>query len=82
MSLTEIYASCSFVSFLQLVESTFLWKLHDFHNNEATVSDSIRLTPPGLDSVLSIKRQQYAMHVDPIQEEITLVCLMTILLLN
>ncbi|QCD78732.1 protein arginine N-methyltransferase 1.6 isoform X1 [Vigna unguiculata] len=56
----------------QLVESTFLWKLHDFHNNEATVSDSIRLTPPGLDSVLSIKRQQYAMHVDPIQEEITL----------
>ncbi|XP_052735163.1 protein arginine N-methyltransferase 1.6 isoform X3 [Vigna angularis] len=56
----------------QLVESTFLWKLHDFHNNEATVSDSIRLTPPGLDSVLGIKRQQYAMHVNPLQEEITL----------
>ncbi|XP_017437068.1 protein arginine N-methyltransferase 1.6 isoform X4 [Vigna angularis] len=55
-----------------LVESTFLWKLHDFHNNEATVSDSIRLTPPGLDSVLGIKRQQYAMHVNPLQEEITL----------
>ncbi|XP_047179245.1 protein arginine N-methyltransferase 1.6 isoform X2 [Vigna umbellata] len=55
-----------------LVESTFLWKLHDFHNNEATVSDSIRLTPPGLDCVLGIKRQQYAMHVNPLQEEITL----------
>ncbi|KAL9276779.1 hypothetical protein ACSQ67_025684 [Phaseolus vulgaris] len=56
----------------QLVESTFLRKLHDFHNNEATVSDGIRLTPPGLGSVLSVKHQQYAMHVDPIQEEITL----------
>ncbi|KAK7327202.1 hypothetical protein VNO80_31567 [Phaseolus coccineus] len=56
----------------QLVESTFLWKLHDFHNNEATISDGIRLTPPGLGSVLTVKHQQYAMHVDPIQEEITL----------
>ncbi|XP_061341078.1 protein arginine N-methyltransferase 1.6 isoform X2 [Gastrolobium bilobum] len=54
----------------QLVESTFLWKLHDLHNNEASASDGIRLTPPELDSVLSVKRQQYAMHCDPIGEEI------------
>ncbi|CAJ1965218.1 unnamed protein product [Sphenostylis stenocarpa] len=56
----------------QLVESKFLWKLHDFHNNEATLSDGIQLTPPGLGSVLSVKRQQYPMHIDPIQQEIKL----------
>lgn len=56
----------------QLVESTFLWQLHDLHSIEATVSDGIQLTPPGLDSVLSVKRQQYAMHCNPIQEEIKL----------
>lgn len=56
----------------QLVESTFLWQLHDLHNHEATVSDGIRLTPPGLDGVLGVKRQQYAMHCDPILEEIKL----------
>ncbi|KAL2321576.1 hypothetical protein Fmac_025955 [Flemingia macrophylla] len=56
----------------QLVESTFLWKLHDLHNNESNVSDGIRLTPPGLGSMLSVKRQQYAMHCDPIREEINL----------
>ncbi|KAJ1390116.1 S-adenosyl-L-methionine-dependent methyltransferase [Sesbania bispinosa] len=54
----------------QLVESKFLWQLHDLHNNEAGASDGICLTPPGLDSVLSVKRQQYAMHCDPIGEEI------------
>nr|KYP55353.1 Protein arginine N-methyltransferase 7 [Cajanus cajan] len=56
----------------QLVESTFLWQLHDLHNNEPTVSDGIHLTPPGLGKVLSVKRQQYAMHCDPIREEIKL----------
>ncbi|RDX72827.1 Protein arginine N-methyltransferase 1.6 [Mucuna pruriens] len=56
----------------QLVESTFLRQLHDLHNNETTVSDGIRLTPPGFDSVLSVKSQQYAMHCDPIREEIKL----------
>ncbi|KAL2344519.1 hypothetical protein Fmac_005804 [Flemingia macrophylla] len=48
-----------------LVESTFLWKLHDLYNNESNVSDGINLTPPGLDSTLSVKRQQYAMHYPP-----------------
>ncbi|KAK7265923.1 hypothetical protein RJT34_33548 [Clitoria ternatea] len=56
----------------QLVESTFLWQLHDLHNNEAGASDGIRLAPSGLDSVLSVKKQQYAMHCDPIREEIKL----------
>ncbi|WJX65360.1 Protein arginine N-methyltransferase 7, variant 2 [Trifolium repens] len=54
----------------QLVESTFLRRLHDLHSNEAGVSDGIQLTPPGLESVLGVKRQQYAMHCDPIGEEL------------
>ncbi|GAU24492.1 hypothetical protein TSUD_156040 [Trifolium subterraneum] len=54
----------------QLVESTFLWRLHDLHSNEAGASDGIRLAPHGLESVLGVKRQQYAMHCDPIGEEL------------
>ncbi|KAL2324800.1 hypothetical protein Fmac_023858 [Flemingia macrophylla] len=54
-------------------DNTFLWKLHDLHNNESNVFDGISLTPPGLDSTLSVKRQQYAMHCDPIREEINLI---------
>ncbi|XP_057415264.1 protein arginine N-methyltransferase 1.6 isoform X2 [Lotus japonicus] len=54
----------------QLVESTFLWQLHDLPNNEAGARDGIRLNPPGLDSVLGVKRQQYAMYCDPIEGEI------------
>ncbi|KAJ7944747.1 Protein arginine N-methyltransferase [Quillaja saponaria] len=56
----------------QLVESTFLWKLHDLHNNEAKASDGIRLVSPGLNTNLRIKSQQYAMHCDAIREEIKL----------
>ncbi|KAK7330757.1 hypothetical protein VNO77_24956 [Canavalia gladiata] len=56
----------------QLVESTFLWQLHDLHSNEAGASDGIHLTPPGLDGVLSVKHQQYAMHCDPILDEMKL----------
>lgn len=62
-------------SLLQLVESTYLWQLHDLHRNEAGASDGIRLAPPGLDSVLSVKRQQYAMHCDALGEELKPVCL-------
>ncbi|XP_073219808.1 protein arginine N-methyltransferase 1.6 [Cicer arietinum] len=54
----------------QLVESTFLWQLHDLQNNEAGASDGIRLAPPGSESLLSVKRQQYAMHCDPMREEL------------
>ncbi|XP_027336052.1 protein arginine N-methyltransferase 1.6 isoform X2 [Abrus precatorius] len=60
------------ITYGQLVESTYLWQLHDLHDNEANASDGIRLTPVGLDSVLSVKRQQYAMHCDPIREELKL----------
>ncbi|XP_054823296.1 protein arginine N-methyltransferase 1.6 [Prosopis cineraria] len=56
----------------QLVESRFLSQLHGLRNNEASLSDGIRLIPPGQDSVLSIKHQQYAMHCNPIREEIKL----------
>ncbi|MCH88867.1 protein arginine N-methyltransferase 1.6-like, partial [Trifolium medium] len=63
------------LSHFQLVESTFFWRLHDLHSNEAGASDGIRLSPPGLESVLGVKRQQYAMHCDPIGEELKLVLL-------
>ncbi|XP_015896609.3 protein arginine N-methyltransferase 1.6 isoform X1 [Ziziphus jujuba] len=56
----------------QLVESTFLWKLHDLHGNEAKASDGIRLVPTGFESILSAKSQQYAFHCDAIENEIKL----------
>ncbi|GMY30018.1 protein arginine N-methyltransferase 1.6 [Fagus crenata] len=56
----------------QLVESEFLWKLHDLHNNEAEACDGIHLVPHGLDGILHVKSQQYAMHCDAIKEEIKL----------
>lgn len=56
----------------QLVESTFLWKLHDLYNNEAKALDGIHLVPTGMDSILHVKSQQYAMHCDAITKEIKL----------
>ncbi|XP_042947869.1 protein arginine N-methyltransferase 1.6 isoform X1 [Carya illinoinensis] len=56
----------------QLVESTFLWKLHDLQNNEAEGCDGIHLVPSGLGSILGVKPQQYAMHCDAIKDEIKL----------
>lgn len=57
-------------SLFKLVESTFLWKLHDLYNNEAKASDNIHLVPSGMETLISVKRQQYAMHCDAITEEI------------
>lgn len=56
----------------QLVESKFLWKLHDLYNNEAKALDNVCLVPAGQETILSIKQQQYAMHCDAIKEEIKL----------
>lgn len=73
----------SFSTFLlpKLVESTFLWKLHDLSKNEEEASDSIRLVPPGLDTILGVKTQQHPMQCDAISKEINLVMtLVTILL--
>ncbi|KAF5729852.1 protein arginine N-methyltransferase 1.6-like [Tripterygium wilfordii] len=56
----------------QLVESTFLWKLHELYGNEAKALDSIRLVPSGLDPVIHTKSQQYAMHCDAMSEEVKL----------
>ncbi|KAF3448338.1 hypothetical protein FNV43_RR09051 [Rhamnella rubrinervis] len=56
----------------QLVESTFLWKLHDLYSNETNAYDGIHLVPTGFDSILSAKSQQYALHCDPIGEEMKL----------
>lgn len=60
-------------TFPQLVESTFLWKLHDLHGNEAKASDGILLVPTGLDNILGVKPQQYAFHCDAIGKEVKLV---------
>lgn len=57
----------------QLVESTFLWKLHDLHGNEAEACDGIRLVPTGFEDVLCVKPQQYAFHCDAIANEVKLV---------
>ncbi|XP_031248481.1 protein arginine N-methyltransferase 1.6-like isoform X2 [Pistacia vera] len=56
----------------QLVESTFLWKLHDLYNNEAKASDSIHLVPSRSGTPICVKQQQYAMHCDAITKEIKL----------
>ncbi|KAJ8768986.1 hypothetical protein K2173_023981 [Erythroxylum novogranatense] len=56
----------------QLVESTFLWKLHDLHNNEATAMDGIHLVPTGSDTILRVSLQQYPMHCDALSRELKL----------
>lgn len=56
----------------QLVESTYLWKLHDLFNNEANAVDTIHLVPKGKETILRVKPQQLPMHCDAIAEEIRL----------
>ncbi|PRQ18184.1 putative methyltransferase [Rosa chinensis] len=56
----------------QLVESTFLWKLHDLRGNEAEACDGIRLVPTGFENVLGVKQQQYALHCNAIANEVKL----------
>lgn len=60
------------ITYGQLVESNFLWRLHDLYNNEVCASDNIRLVPTELSSILNVKSQQYPMHCDSLQEEIKL----------
>ncbi|KAL3743273.1 hypothetical protein ACJRO7_018560 [Eucalyptus globulus] len=56
----------------QLVESTYLWKLHDLYNNEAEILDGIHLVPAGLERIIGVKLQQHPMHCDAIRREIKL----------
>ncbi|KAF5755258.1 putative methyltransferase [Helianthus annuus] len=56
----------------QLVESTYLWELHDLYSNEANVADGIHLVPKGKESILRVKPQQFAMHCDAMGEELRL----------
>lgn len=52
LELMQMYLSIYFqLSLLlpKLVESTFLWKLHDLSNNEAAPENNIRQVPTGLD---------------------------------
>ncbi|CAN6209034.1 unnamed protein product [Urochloa humidicola] len=55
-----------------LVESTFLWKMHDLHSNEANAEDGVWLTPGGMENILSVKLQQHAMQCDALADEIRL----------
>ncbi|KAL6986025.1 Protein arginine N-methyltransferase 7 [Sarracenia purpurea var. burkii] len=55
----------------QLVESKYLWKLHDLFNNEAKASDGIRLVPRKKEANLFVK-SHFSMHCDAIKEEIQL----------
>ncbi|CAH1424268.1 unnamed protein product [Lactuca virosa] len=59
-------------TYAQLVESTYLWKLHDLLNNEADMEDGIHLVPKGKENVLGVKPQQFAMHCDAMAEDIRL----------
>ncbi|KAK6935187.1 hypothetical protein RJ641_035342 [Dillenia turbinata] len=63
---------CRATTYGQLVESEYLWKLHDLSNNEAKASDDIHLVPKGLETILCIKQQQYPMHCDAIQQDLKL----------
>ncbi|KAK8934950.1 Protein arginine N-methyltransferase 7 [Platanthera zijinensis] len=56
----------------QLVESAFLWKLHDLHSNEVRASDGIRLSPDCSEKIIHVKPQQYAMHINSLCSEIRL----------
>ncbi|XP_057463971.1 protein arginine N-methyltransferase 7 isoform X2 [Actinidia eriantha] len=56
----------------QLVESKYLWKLHDLFDIEAKASDDIRLVPTKKETILCVKAQQFAMHCDAIKDEIKL----------
>ncbi|GAA0168249.1 protein modifying enzyme [Lithospermum erythrorhizon] len=58
--------------FGQLVENTYLRRLHDLYNNESEVLDEIKLVPKGMGNILSVKRRQYAMHCDAITKEVKL----------
>ncbi|CAN8324804.1 unnamed protein product [Cochlearia groenlandica] len=59
-------------TYCQLVESTFLCNMHNLRNNEDKNPDGVRLVPPGLESLLGVKSQQYGMHVDALENEIKL----------
>lgn len=56
----------------QLVESAFLWKLHDLYSSEVCLSDGVHLLPSDLENIIDVKPKQHAMHCDALTEEIRL----------
>ncbi|KMZ57483.1 putative Protein arginine n-methyltransferase [Zostera marina] len=56
----------------QLVESSFLQKLHDLYSCEVEVSDGLHLVPFGSKRILGIKPKQYAMQCSAMSKEIKL----------
>ncbi|KAG9452233.1 hypothetical protein H6P81_005137 [Aristolochia fimbriata] len=68
LSQNPLVVPCRATIYGQLVQSTQLQNLHDLHGCEAHASDGIQLTPSSLENIISIKRQQYAMHCDSISD--------------
>ncbi|RZC53437.1 hypothetical protein C5167_012286 [Papaver somniferum] len=60
------------ITYGQLVECEFLWKMHDLHNCEVKVSDGTHLAPVGLETIVGVKQRQYAMHCNSISNDIRL----------
>ncbi|KAL6004996.1 Protein arginine N-methyltransferase 7 [Asimina triloba] len=52
--------------------ATTYGQLYDLHGSEVHASDGIRLTPVGLETIIRVKRQQYAMHCNALSPEIRL----------
>lgn len=57
----------------QLVESPYLQKLQDLFHSEANLSDGVHLTCAGLEGIMGIKKQQYAMHCDAMFNDLRVV---------
>ncbi|XP_068634284.1 protein arginine N-methyltransferase 7 [Aristolochia californica] len=72
LSENPLVIPCRATIYGQLVQSSYLQSLHDLHGCEAHASDGIQLTPSSLETVISVKRQQYAMHCDSISDDLRL----------
>lgn len=58
---------------LQIVESSFLQKLHDLYSCEVEASDGLHLVPFGSERILGINPKQYAMQCSAMSKELKLV---------
>ncbi|KAJ3672642.1 hypothetical protein LUZ60_007363 [Juncus effusus] len=59
-------------TFGQLVECEYLWRNNDLHSQETKASDGIFLSPVGTQKFLFSSKKQYAMHCDPLFQEMKL----------
>eukprot|EP01018_Ginkgo_biloba_P018230 Gb_33384 [translate_table: standard] len=54
----------------QLVQSAFLWTLHDLHGSETHILDGLFLTPVESEEALSSKPLQHAMHCNTFSSQV------------